>query len=59
MAKSLTLRTIPKDIFQILLREQHKVKANRGIGRFGIEQTIYKVIREFDRCKDSEKEEKK
>lgn len=59
MAKSITLRNIPTDIFQILLREQHKVKAHRSIGRFGIEQTVYKVIRDFERCKESEKEEKK
>jgi hypothetical protein len=59
MAKSITLRNIPCDIFQILLREQHKVKAHRSIGRFGIEQTVYKIIRDYERCKEPEKEEKK
>jgi hypothetical protein len=58
MAKSLTLRNIPPDVFLILLKEQHEAKANRNIGRFGIEQTIYKVLREFERCK-KEKPEKK
>jgi hypothetical protein len=55
MAKSITLRSIPADIFQILLREQHKVKSHRGIGRFGIEQTVYKIIRDNERCKESER----
>jgi hypothetical protein len=60
MAKSITLRNIPSDIFQILLREQHKVKAHRNIGRFGIEQTVYKIIRDNERCnKENEKEDKK
>lgn len=58
MAKSLTLRNIPPDVFLILLKEQHEAKTNRNIGRFGIEQTIYKVLREFERCK-KEKPEKK
>lgn len=58
MAKSLTLRKIPPDVFQILLQEQHEAKSNRNIGRFGIEQTIYKVVREFERCKKANQEKK-
>lgn len=56
MAKSITLRNIPPDVFQILLKEQHETKANRNIGRFGIEQTIYKVVRELERCKKANQE---
>lgn len=52
--KALTLRRIPADIFQILLIEQHKEKVNKHKGQFGLEQTIYKIIREYERCKKNE-----
>lgn len=52
--KALTLRRIPQDIFQILLTEQHKEKLHRNKGQFGLEQTIYKIIREFERCRKNE-----
>jgi len=55
----MTLRNIPTDVFKILLKEQHKVKQARGVGRYGIEQTVYKIVREYERCRDAEKEEKK
>lgn len=55
--KALTLRCIPPDIFQILLIEQHKEKSAKQKGQFGLEQTIYKIIREFERCKKQEQDE--
>lgn len=55
MASSLTLRNIPPDVFKILLREQGEIKNERAIGKFGIEQTIYKLIREYERCKKESK----
>lgn len=51
MAKSLTLRNIPPDIFRLLLKEQSQHKEAKSIGRFGLEQTIYKILREFERCR--------
>jgi len=54
--KALTLRRIPPDVFKILLIEQHKEKINKCKGQFGLEQTIYKIIREFERCRKFEEE---
>lgn len=54
--KALTLRRIPDDIFRILLIEQNKEKINKNKGQFGLEQTIYKIIRDYERCKRSEDE---
>jgi hypothetical protein len=59
MAKAFTLRNIPEDVFKILLKEQHKMKQARAIGRYGLGQTVYKIVRDYERCRDSEKEEKK
>lgn len=55
MAKSMTLRNIPKDVFKILLDEQKEEKVRRGKGMYGIEQTIYKIVRDYERCKREEK----
>jgi len=55
MAQSLTLRNIPADIYKILLREQAREKESRSIGMFGLEQAIYKLIRECERCRKESK----
>lgn len=59
MTKSLILRKIPEDVYRILLIEQHNEKINKHRGQFGIEQTIYKIVREFERCKKQEQQIKK
>lgn len=59
MAKAFTLTNIPDDVFKILLKEQFKMKDSRSIGRYGLAQTVYKIVREFERCKDQEKEGRK
>lgn len=51
----MTLRDIPPDVFKILLDEQKEEKVKRGKGMYGIEQTIYKIIRDYERCKKEEK----
>lgn len=55
MAKSMTLRNIPEDVFKVLLKEQWDEKERRGIGMYGIEQTIYKIVRDYERCRKESK----
>lgn len=52
------LRSIPEDVFKILLKEQHKEKSEKNKGMFGIEQTIYKIVRDYERCKKQEEDKK-
>lgn len=53
MSKSFTLRNIPEDVFKILLVEQNKERLkNKGV--FGLNQVVYKIIREYERCKKAE-----
>lgn len=52
--RSLVLRNIPDDVFKILLTEQHKEKLKTNKGVFGIERTIYKIIKDWERCKQGE-----
>lgn len=58
MAKSITLRNIPPDVFKILLQEQGRVKSEKSLGQFGLEQTIYNIVRESERCKKANQEKK-
>jgi hypothetical protein len=48
---------MPEDVYKIILKEQGRIKALKG-SQFAIEQTIYSIVREWDRCK-TEKEVKK
>jgi hypothetical protein len=59
MAKAFTLTNIPEDVFKILLKEQYRMKHNRQLGRYGLAQTVYKIVRDYERCRDAEKEGKK
>lgn len=59
MAKTLTLRNIPGEVYKILLDEQAKEKQARGNGMFSLESTVYKMIKECARCRENGKEVRK
>lgn len=48
------LKNIPPEVNRIILQEQAKAKAQKGTNQFSIELTIYKIIKEFERCKEVE-----
>lgn len=50
-----SFRNMPQEIYKIVLREQGRLKANRGTSQFGIDQTIYSIIREWEKCKEDKK----
>lgn len=52
--KALTLRKIPEDVAKIVLEQQKEEKLRRKQGMFGFEQTIYKIIRDYERCRKAE-----
>lgn len=52
---SMKLLNIPDDIMCILLQEQAKIKQEKKKGMFGLERTIYSIIREHKRCELTEK----
>jgi hypothetical protein len=56
--RKMILRNIPDDVFKILLTEQHKEKILKNRGQFGLEQTIYKIVRDYERCRKAEEIEK-
>lgn len=49
---------MPEDVRKIVLKEQHQEKQNRGTNQFSMSTTIYKIIREWEKCYNSQKEKK-
>lgn len=46
---------LPKDVHDIVIDEQTRIKKTRGTGQYSIECTIFKIIREWERCRNGEK----
>lgn len=49
--KTYSFREMPDDIFKIILKEQNRIKLNKGVSQFSIEKTIYSILREWDTIK--------
>ena len=54
----INLKEVPEDVLRIILLTQADVKTERGIGQFSMEQTVYKIIREYDKIIKAEKDKK-
>jgi len=54
----LVLRSLPEDVRKIILKEQLKEKEIRGINQFSMSTTIYKIIREWEKCYQSQREKR-
>lgn len=48
--KAILLKEVPKDVYDILLDEQTRVR-KEGNKVFSLERTIYKIVREFNNGK--------
>lgn len=55
---SCMLKCIPSDVYDIIIDEQGKEKKSKKKGQFSIELTIYKIIRDYARCKKEEQKNK-
>ena len=55
MAKTYMLKQIPEDVFKIVQQEQNGIKEKRGTNSFSFESTIYKMIRDYERCRKETK----
>ena len=42
------LSTVPIDVRKIILKEQQKEKDKRGIGKYSIQLTLIKIVREWN-----------
>lgn len=48
---TITLRTVPDDLIQHLLKEQFANKMEKKIGQYSLEKTVIKIIREHKESK--------
>lgn len=55
LTTSCTLYSIPRDIYEMVQKEQSEIKAKKRTGMFSFECTIYKMIKDYDRCRDESK----
>jgi hypothetical protein len=46
-----SLRAMPPDIYKIVIRAQNQIKLQRGINQYSMEQTIYHLIRDWQKCR--------
>lgn len=52
------LKQMPDDVYKIILTEQGKIKAEKRISQYSLEQTIYSIIREWKRCREEKPDQK-
>lgn len=50
-----TLKKIPQDVIEYILKSQGLIKAEKKIGQFSMESTVYKIIREHKESKEKKK----
>lgn len=51
----ISLKAVPPDVHKLILREQLKEKENRGMQQYSLSLTVYKIIREWEKCYNSQK----
>jgi len=49
MANSILLKNVPNDVLVIILEVQGKMKVEKCIKQYSMEQSIYKMIRNYKR----------
>jgi len=52
MAAALTLKSIPKDVNDYILKLQYLKKVEKGVSQYSKELTIFQVIREHKELKE-------
>ena len=49
------LKKIPSDIYKFILDEQLQMKKERGTNKLSFETVIYKMLRDYKRCREENK----
>jgi hypothetical protein len=50
-----TLKQMPDDVRKFILSEQKKIKAKKGVRIYGIDLTVYHLLKELMACRAGEK----
>jgi len=46
------LKNIPADLYRFIRDEQDRIKKERGTNKYSFESTIYKMLRDYKRCRE-------
>lgn len=49
------LTDIPADIYKFIQEEQAKIKIDKGINQYSMPATVYKMLRDYKRCREENK----
>lgn len=49
------LKEIPEDVYKFVLKEQNKLKNERGVSRLPFADVIYDLLRELQKIRESKK----
>lgn len=52
MAKAYLLRNMPDDVLKMIQQEQAAVKQKKKTNTYSFASAIYKMIRDYNRCKE-------
>lgn len=52
LLSGINLKEVPKDVMTILVDEQAELKKTKDTRQFGLDKTIYKIVREWKRCQE-------
>lgn len=50
---SILLKNVPKEVIRLILEEQARIKEVRDTRQYSMELTIYKMIKDYDKCRKS------
>ncbi len=53
--RKILLRHVPDDILEMIVEEQAAIKIKRGIFVYSFADTIFKILRDYKRCKQENK----
>lgn len=53
--KTYSFRSMPQDVYRIVLKEQNRIKEEKSRSQYSLELTIYHIIREFEKCRENPK----
>lgn len=50
------LKKIPADLYRFIREEQDRIKREHGTNKYSFESTIYKMLRDYKRCREENKD---
>lgn len=46
-----SMRSMPEDVYRAVVRQQNYIKMQKGLSQYPMEQAIYHIIRDWQKCR--------